>query len=1221
MKFYKTKQFIFNFAKIFLYMKQLFALVLLLTNFFLFSQNQTTKEIKKIKIEDSNGNLITDSIQIEQFLAKRNTEIEANKKLRFRATLSPVHLCSNNNFEEFENNSGTNVLKNFLYTVVDPINPTQCATPNSTANQEIAQYNPSQTNLMASTVNSTYIDEFIGNIQAFDQFALKINHKDSSPTSGVVQAKRFKTNNETSVIFNYKVVLQSITGNDHDNEQPFFKAKIKNKNGITVSEFCLIGDPTNCIFTQAPGYQSGSIVLYTPNWQAGNLDISAIPNNEEFTIEFTAARCGLNGHFGYAYIDDLCVNRSNENLQGSIELDPLYKICPQLPIDVCGSFTIPNSGGIAANVASITLNVYDSSNNSIYTTTTTSSLNLTTNTFCFQLTAANLVNVTTGNYNVGVTINYTIVQTNCAGTNFNIASDNDANPGWDISFLNCTADCDIPLQTGILKACDNNDDGKEFFNLPLVDTQIIGTQTGLTLSYFTNYNDAFNNTNTITTFANYESYSGTLYARITKDATCFKIIAFQLVVKNPSATISGILNVCSGSTVLKASPGVSYLWSTGAITQDATVTSVGTYSVIITDADGCVSNASVTILPSTVAVSPTIDVIQPTCFVSTGTITITSPAAEYSYDNGVTWTTNNQMTNLSIGTYPIKIKTINNCYSYSTPISIVSFLSEYPLYNSVDPTSCNDFGSITITTVASQYSFDDGVTWTTNNTATNLPIGTYKIRTKDTFGCISNFNSVVLYSQFLPAPDYTSIAPYCSNLGSITITTPASEYSFDGGTTWQTSNTLNNLTSGSYIIKIKNAQGCTSPNVYVYLVSFENSYPNYTVDPAGCNKYATVTITTPGDLYSFDGGTTWSSNNTLPNLAGGENLQLKVKINPNCETYNQSVYISSSFKPLPVVSNFATLICDNQNNGNENTNLSNFNSDLIANPNNYTFTYYHTQNGALTQSSSDLISNFTTFNLNVVNKIIYVVITDNFGCFSIANLDLTLIATPIINLEEKYYLCEGYTVTLTENNYFDSYTWSTGETTPSITVSQPGNYSLTVTETHGSIICSTTEVVPVILSNPAVITQFVTQDWTESNNVITVNVTGLGDYEYSLNDIDYQDSNVFYDLDLGEYTIYVRDKHGCGTVFDDIYLLMHPKYFTPNGDGYNDYWKIKFSENEPNLTVKIFDRYGKLLKQLDTNSIGWDGKYLGKDVPSTDYWFVVTRENGKEHKGHFSLKR
>lgn len=1202
-------------------MKQLLALTLLLTSTLLFSQQTNTKETKNIKIEDSNGNLITDSIQIANFLAKRNAEIDTNKKLRFRATLSPVHLCSNNNFEEFENNSGINVLKNFLYSVENPINPTQCATPNSIATQEIAQYNPSQSNLMASTVNATHIDEFIGNINAFDQFALKINYKNSSSTSGVVQAKRFKTNNETNVIFNYKVVLQSITGNDHDNEQPFFKAKVKNKNGITVSEFCVIGDPTNCIFTQAPGYESGSIVLYTPNWQAGSLDITSIPNNEEFTIEFTAARCGLNGHFGYAFIDDLCLNRSNENLQGSIELDPLYKICPPLPIDVCGSFTIPNSGGIAANVASITLNVYDNSNNVIYTTTTPSILNLTTNTFCFRLTAANLVNVTTGNYNIGVTINYSITQTNCSGTNFNTASDNDANPGWDISFLNCIPGCDIPLQTGVLKACDGNGDGKEFFNLPLVDSQIIGTQTGLTLSYFTNYNDAFNNTNPITTFTNYESYSGTVYTRITKDATCFKIMAFQLVVKNPSATISGILNVCSGSTVLKASLGVSYLWSNGATTQDAIVTSVGTYSVTITDSDGCISTASATILPSTVAVSPTIDVIQPTCFTSSGTITITSPAAEYSFDNGVTWTTNNTLTNVSVGTYNVIIRTINNCYSYSTPIKIVSFLSSYPLYSSVDPVDCDAFGTITITTVASEYSFDDGVTWTTNNVASNLPIGTYKIRTKDTFGCISNFNSVVLYSQFLPAPLYTSNAPYCSNLGSITITSPASEYSFDGGTTWQTSNTLNNLTSGSYLIKIRNAQGCTSPNIYVYLVNFENSYPDYTIDPAGCNKYATVTITTPGDFYSFDGGATWSTNNVLTNLVGGESLQLKVRRNPNCDTYNENVFISSTFRPLPVVTNFATLICDNQNNNNENTNLSSFNSFFVSNPINYTFTYYTTQNGALTQNVSDQITNFSTYNLNVVNKIIYVVVTDIYGCSSIANLDLTLIETPVINLEDKYYLCEGYTVTLTEAGLFDSYTWSTGETTPSITVSQPGNYSLTVTETHGSVICSTTEVVPVILSNPAVFKKFITQDWTDNNNVITVNVTGLGDYEYSLNDIDYQDSNVFYGLDLGEYTIYVRDKHGCGTVNDDIYLLMHPKFFTPNGDGYNDYWKIKFSENEPNLTIEIFDRQGKLLKQMGTTSIGWDGKYLGVDVPSTDYWFVVTRENGKELKGHFSLVR
>ena len=84
---------------------------------------------------------------------------------------------------------------------------------------------------------------------------------------------------------------------------------------------------------------------------------------------------------------------------------------------------------------------------------------------------------------------------------------------------------------------------------------------------------------------------------------------------------------------------------------------------------------------------------------------------------------------------------------------------------------------------------------------------------------------------------------------------------------------------------------------------------------------------------------------------------------------------------------------------------------------------------------------------------------------------------------------------------------------------------------------------------------------------------------------------------------------------------MYPKFFTPNGDGYNDFWKIKFSENEPHLMVTIFDRYGKFIKQFGSSSQGWDGNYLGEQLPSTDYWFVVTRENGKEFKGHFTLKR
>ncbi|MBG6111524.1 gliding motility-associated-like protein [Flavobacterium sp. CG_9.10] len=84
--------------------------------------------------------------------------------------------------------------------------------------------------------------------------------------------------------------------------------------------------------------------------------------------------------------------------------------------------------------------------------------------------------------------------------------------------------------------------------------------------------------------------------------------------------------------------------------------------------------------------------------------------------------------------------------------------------------------------------------------------------------------------------------------------------------------------------------------------------------------------------------------------------------------------------------------------------------------------------------------------------------------------------------------------------------------------------------------------------------------------------------------------------------------------------LSYPKFFTPNGDSFNDIWKIKFSNLEIGLTVKIFDRYGKLLKELIQNAT-WNGMYNGQELPATDYWFVVTRANGKEYRGHFSLKR
>ena len=84
---------------------------------------------------------------------------------------------------------------------------------------------------------------------------------------------------------------------------------------------------------------------------------------------------------------------------------------------------------------------------------------------------------------------------------------------------------------------------------------------------------------------------------------------------------------------------------------------------------------------------------------------------------------------------------------------------------------------------------------------------------------------------------------------------------------------------------------------------------------------------------------------------------------------------------------------------------------------------------------------------------------------------------------------------------------------------------------------------------------------------------------------------------------------------------MYSRFFTPNGDGYNDTWRIKLSNFEAGLAIKIFDRNGKLIKTLTNMDNGWDGTYGGLVLPASDYWFLINRANGLEHKGHFSLKR
>jgi len=390
------------------------------------------------------------------------------------------------------------------------------------------------------------------------------------------------------------------------------------------------------------------------------------------------------------------------------------------------------------------------------------------------------------------------------------------------------------------------------------------------------------------------------------------------------------------------------------------------------------------------------------------------------------------------------------------------------------------------------------------------------------------------------------------------------------------------------------------------------------------------------------------------NIANPQTIYTRVEdINSGC--FNTSVNFDLVLDDTVIANPDFYELCDdnvetdnNPTNDSTTFNLSSRNPIILGPtqaPGDYTVSYHLTQDDA----NNDINALPNNYDNTINPQTLYVRVENNAtSCFAISEIQLMVNPLPLFSLEERYILCfDSNGAVIPPSPIIDTdldvanYTFEwyidnvliAGETNSSIEPNQTGTYSVEVTNTLTG--CSSSrETVVIESSPPSIEAQQVSITFLENNEVLataTNNGTIDAFFEFSLDGGSWLsnpsggNTYIFEDVPAGEHIITVRDLNGCGEASVSIILLDFIPYFTPNGDGFHDTWNIIGIENQPDAVLYIFNRYGKLLKQLSPSGPGWDGTFNNYVLPSSDYWFTLDYKDPntnqqKNFKSHFTLK-
>ncbi|WP_405370620.1 T9SS type B sorting domain-containing protein [Nonlabens sp. Asnod2-A12] len=354
-----------------------------------------------------------------------------------------------------------------------------------------------------------------------------------------------------------------------------------------------------------------------------------------------------------------------------------------------------------------------------------------------------------------------------------------------------------------------------------------------------------------------------------------------------------------------------------------------------------------------------------------------------------------------------------------------------------------------------------------------------------------------------------------------------------------------------------------------------------------------------------------------------QSLFLVVDNRYGCSSTIELSLITKEYSPIPNDFILDITVCVDQGSNGSVVDLTVIESEVAnyyANTNNFIFNYYENRQDAILQRNSINLPSAYEFNSTNSQSIIVSIIHPDTYCDLIAVplIRLNTIEVTVEELSDVYELCSGDTLNLEVDDSYLSYSWSNGSTTYQSQFSSYGMHSLTVEKLISGAICSSTFNFEIVPTSPPVIDDIIIDS---VNKSVTVQMASIGDFVYTIPNVASQSSNVFQNLEYGEYEISVHEIPDCGTVTKTFNLIGYPRFFTPNQDGFNDTWNILGSKSNEVYITSIFDRYGKLLSQVESDEIGWDGTFNGSPMPGSDYWFKTVKNNVVVFQGHFALKR